>query len=106
MDVISRTECCVFIESENSIYLDNLKNGKEETLSPWLYEEIRFMNQLPRQAIKRTRYYSREGLNESFMMKLRVDTSGFHSLSTYVLSLLTQNKGAKGLDVIYDMCRI
>ncbi len=40
------------------------------------------------------------------MMKLRVDTSGFHSLSTYALSLLTQNKGAKGLDVIYDMCRI
>lgn len=106
MDVISRTECCVFIDSEHSIYMDNLKNGKEETLSPWLYEEIRFMNQLPKQAIKRTRYYSRDGLNESFMMKLRVDTSGFHSLSSYALCLLSQNKGTKGLDIIYDMCNL
>lgn len=106
IDVISRTECCVFIDSENSIYLDNLKNGKEETLSPWLYEEIRFMNELPKQEIKRTRHFSREGLSESFKMKLSVDTSGFHSLSSYTLSLLSQNKGTKGLDVIYDMCRI
>ena len=106
MDVISRTECCIFIDSEHSIYLDNLQSGKEETLSPWLYEEIRFMNQLPKQAIKRTRYYSREGLNESFMMKLAVDTSGFHSLSSFTLSLLNPNKGTKGLDIIYDMCKI
>ena len=107
MDVISRTECCIFIDSNHSIYLDNIKNGKENTLSPWLYEELQFMNKLPKQPLRRTRHFSnsREGIIESFKMKLPVDTKGFYEMTDYSLSLLSQYKGTKGLDAIYDMCR-
>lgn len=49
MDIIDKTDCCIFIDSKHSIALHNLKNSnKAQTLSPWLFEEIFMMKSLPR----------------------------------------------------------
>jgi len=44
LEIMDKTECIIFIDSEQS----TKKNifGKWETLSPWLYEETRFMRKL------------------------------------------------------------
>ncbi len=104
MDVISKAECCIFIDSDHSICLDELKGSDAMTLSPWLYEEIFIMNHLPQQPLKRYRFFcdsSLESLNESLNIRLSVDMHGFHNLSYDDLRLLGQYPGTRGLDALY-----
>ena len=42
-EMIDNCECCIFVGSENSLCL-NLKQIQTETLSPWIYQEIFYMN--------------------------------------------------------------
>lgn len=41
LESIQKAKYCIFIESKESVHLNN--KIKKETLSPWLYEEIKFM---------------------------------------------------------------
>lgn len=51
LDIINSSKYCIFIESKESISLNNGLTKK--TFSPWLYEEIRFMKLLqPRRNVK------------------------------------------------------
>ena len=99
-----------FIESDNSIALQGIR---EQTLSPWLYEELTFIKkariQIPSRYghyLRQTRYFSEgvsmEMLNESRELKIsyNVNTKDFKSLSSYNLENL-ENKGLKGLDSLY-----
>lgn len=44
LEVIDRSDCCIVLDSDNSF---NLEEGiKRYTYSPWLYEEISFMNNI------------------------------------------------------------
>lgn len=40
LDIIDCSECCIFIESDQSISLEGIKT---KTLSPWIYEELTYM---------------------------------------------------------------
>ena len=42
-EMIDQCECCIFIGSKNSLRL-NLHEINNETLSPWIYQEIFYMN--------------------------------------------------------------
>lgn len=53
LEAIDRSECCIFIKSNASIPLaDGIKN---QTLSPWIYEENLFMNKIQRRVPQRLR---------------------------------------------------
>lgn len=49
LEMIEQCECCIFVQSENSI-IPSLKlkgiSDEDKTFSPWIYEEINYMNML------------------------------------------------------------
>lgn len=45
MEMIQKTECCILIGNGDSINLNSVREGK--TISPWVFEEISYMNNLP-----------------------------------------------------------
>ena len=110
LDIIDRSECCIFIESEESISLEGIKS---KTLSPWIYEELTYMKKgritipvryqhLRGQVRMYTEVASMEMLNEarelevSYDVNLKdfagVDHNDFQSL---------QGQGIQGLDWLY-----
>lgn len=107
MDIINKTECCIFLDSGHSIQMKSLENAsKARTLSPWLYEELSFMRYLPTQTVmRRTKYFSSglENLFEGMELKIahEVELKGFLPMDTIDLQLLAQYKGTRGLDSLY-----
>lgn len=107
MDIINKTECCIFLDSGHSIQMKSLENAsKARTLSPWLYEELSFMRYLPTQTVvRRTKYFSSgmENLYEGMELKMahEVEFKGFLPMDTTDLQLLAQYRGTKGLDALY-----
>lgn len=97
MDIINKTECCIFIESNHSIKLQDLKNSnKAKTLSPWIYEEISMMRYLPtRKSGRRQICFSNKGkvidMNESFDIGHSIDLSGFNNLDLNTLINFQKN---------------
>ena len=66
LDTIKNSKCCIFIESEESISLEN--GLKRKTFSPWLYEEIKYMALF--QPYNDTKYFEKAvSLNEGLKMK-------------------------------------
>lgn len=107
MDIINKTECCIFLDSNHSIEMGNLSNtSRARTLSPWLYEELSFMRYLPLQQLKvRTKMFSSgmENLYEGIGLKIahEVTVKGFLNMDATDLMLLSQYRGEKGLDALY-----
>lgn len=107
LDIINRTECCIFLDSEHSIHIENLNNtNKARTLSPWIYEEISFMRYLPlQQSYLRERKFSSgaRDLFEGVEMKMshEIDFNGFIPMEGYDLQLLAEHWGTDGLDALY-----
>lgn len=107
MDIINKTECCIFLDSNHSIEMGNLSNtSKARTLSPWLYEELSFMRYLPLQQMRmRTKTFSSgvENLYEGIELKVahEVTVEGFLDMDSTDLMLLSQYGGEKGLDALY-----
>lgn len=67
MEMIEQCECCIFIQSDNST-IPSLKlrgiEHRDKTFSPWIYEEINFMNMLePHQSRRLLKLFS--DLNEN-----------------------------------------
>lgn len=59
MEAINNIECPIFIETGNSVPLKT--TIQEKTLSPWIFEEVNFMNKLNRKRPTRlynTHYFS------------------------------------------------
>lgn len=107
MDIINKTECCIFLDSGHSIQIKYLENAsRARTLSPWLYEELSFMRYLPTQKdLLRTKYFSSgvENLIEGMQLNVahKVELKGFLPMDTTDLRLLAQYRGEKGLDALY-----
>lgn len=107
MDIINKTECCIFLDSDHSIHMDGLNNtNKARTLSPWIYEELSFMRYLPiQQTILRTKMFSSgmENLFEGVQLKVahEADMKGFLPMDEIDLSLLAHYGETKGLDALY-----
>lgn len=72
LDTIQRSKYCIFIESLESVPLTS--GLKKETLSPWLYEEIKYMQLL--QPKRETKLFS-EGLEKAIVdCKVAYDVTG------------------------------
>lgn len=108
LDVINKSECCIVLDSNNSINLHCLENpDNAKTLSPWIYEEISFMRYLPQQSARTTKYFSQggalESLNESKRLKIAnpADFSGFEVMTGEDLCHL-HTDGEDNLDMLYE----
>ena len=109
MDIINKTECCIFIESSHSLDLNRLDNdSRAKTLSPWLYEELTIMRLLPtRGATRKVRYFSSitdSRLNESLenlRIRHHVDLTEFGTLTSADLMSL-YDLGQSGLNRLYQ----
>lgn len=109
MVIINKTECCIFIQSGNSIDLNRLDNtSRAKTLSPWIYEELSMMRMLPSRGTRReVRYFSaitdsrlHESL-EDLRIRHSVDLRDFGTLTSQdLLSLYDQ--GYVGLNHLYQ----
>lgn len=70
LETIKNSKYCIFIESEESISLEN--GLKKKTFSPWLYEEIKYMTLF--QPTDSRKYFSiTDSLNENFKVKYDAD---------------------------------
>ena len=110
LDIIDRSECCLFIESDESISLEGIKT---KTLSPWIYEELTYMkkgritipDRYPRFR-SQVRMYAEgarmEMLNESreLVVSYDVNLKDFTLIDVYDLQSL-QGQGIRGLDKLY-----
>lgn len=112
LEAIRRSECCMFVESPHSL---TLKSGIEtQTLSPWIYEEATFINniqpKLPPRLVKPELRVFCEGGN------LRVSDSQNQLKSQYKIDLtnfkhikaddLEVGFGTTILDLIYRQYQI
>lgn len=95
LETIQRSKCCIFIESSESVPLSS--KLKKETLSPWLYEEIKYMQLLQP---KGERKLFTEGLEKAIVdCKISydvTDVSGFPFLDYKAISNFS--KGSLLLD--------
>ena len=87
-EMIDQCECCIFVQSNNSLTLDF---NDTLTLSPWIYEEIFYMNHTKDEFPDRLKGYYNKVLNETRMfdseikMSHVVDLKGFKPLlQTYL----------------------
>lgn len=113
LEAIRRSECCLFIESPNSI---TLKNGVEtKTLSPWIYEEASYINTIqptlpPRLIGSRIKFFCEGGnisiqdsISKQMRAQYRIDLANFQYIES---ADLAGNDGTGILDAIYDKYQI
>lgn len=79
LDMIDQCHVCLFIKSQNST-LPSANFGDVTTLSPWIYEEISYMNHIE----KRRQYFS-EGVGQAPPIAHPLDLSGFKPLTATTL---------------------
>lgn len=85
-EMIDQCECCIFVGSEQSFKFD-FNSLKTTTLSPWIYEEIFYMNHTKERMPDRLegkygRYRQINCSNEGFSLKMShaIDLSTFNNL--------------------------
>lgn len=110
LEAVNRSECCILIQSENSVTLGEGIDNK--TLSPWIYEEISFIQHIERQLPPRLKSPSIRIFCEGAKLELRDSTSNSLKVSYDVdlndFKLINSNdlRGKRGmglalLDEIY-----
>lgn len=109
MKMMDKTECVLFVDSDNSI---RYQKGDTTTPSPWIYEEICFVNYLQRcipnrlsQSLSSGGKLNERHFSEQEMSKIRysVDLTKFKELKSSLLQRV-KNTGYKekdALDMIY-----
>lgn len=78
LDMIDQCDICLFVSSENST-LPEANFGDIKTLSPWIYEEISYMNHI---AIRRRNMYSEGGAVLPIQISHPLDLRGFKTLTS------------------------
>lgn len=104
--MIDNIPCVIFVNSENSLNLNINSNGKigVATMSPWIYEEINYINSLKENCPD---YYksiikeSQECFSERFAFN--VEIGNFRQLSAKTLSNLSINNREKSMCKIFDL---
>jgi len=90
LEMIDKTQCSVFVESENTLKLSNLKpTTKAETLSPWIYEELCMMKYVRRGSRIIEKGFS---VNEGFEISHTVDVNSLIPISLAQLRTLDSSK--------------
>lgn len=104
MDIINKTDCCIFIESNHSIKLSALNNANtSNTLSPWIYEEYAMMKYLPRNRFGKQvrKYFSADGVRESRDLRIAYDIDMQMFLTLKCSDILSLNNGYPALEDLY-----
>lgn len=113
LEIMDKTECIIFIDSNQS----TTKNvfGKWETLSPWLYEETRFMRKLKPRMPKRflseliTKAFTAESLeyvcdsrSDGINFKYKIDdVKELDGITLDYLNQMSNYKGVESLNYLY-----
>lgn len=105
MRMIDNIPCVIFVDSEESISYIKNKDGEigEITRSPWIYEEINYINSLKEKCPEYYKGQIREGLecfSEGF--KFNVDKGNFRILTSDVLSNLTIDNRVQAMCDLFD----
>ncbi len=113
MEMIEQCECCIFVQSNNSIIpsleLDSISK-ENKTFSPWIYEEINYMNMLqPHKSQRLLRLFS--SLNENAQREINSHTEHpvpiVHGLNLDKFTKVTRselpylNDGNDWLNILY-----
>ncbi|MGL5705989.1 MAG: hypothetical protein ACRDD6_12035 [Tannerellaceae bacterium] len=112
--MIDKTECVFFLNTDNYISLNDIKN---KTLSPWIYGEIEITRTIQKKTPKRptTSLFSRGGaINESLnksmdlILEYPIDISHFTTINDETLKSwrLTKRKDNAALDELYKITQI
>ncbi|MBR3407246.1 MAG: hypothetical protein IKG86_00195 [Paludibacteraceae bacterium] len=78
LDMIDQCDICLFVSSKNST-LPEANFGDIKTLSPWIYEEISYMNHI---AIRKSNMYSEGGAIQPIRISHPLDLSDFDTLTS------------------------
>ena len=111
LEMISQCECCIFVQSDNSVIpslpLSGIK-GNDKTFSPWIYEEINYMNQLQPYLPKQRRLALFSSLTESTQRETEIAVPIAHGINLDKFTKLDRTKMPYGnlgnedwLSVIY-----
>lgn len=104
LEMLQKTECCILIGDGENIDLKDVAKGG--TLSPWIYEEITYMNNLPivplRNYTKRKEFSEKGNINEAteFNVRYTPNVSKFIKLNETFFSE-SNNRETAWLDEIY-----
>lgn len=77
LDMIDQCDICLFVSSENST-LPHVNFSDINTLSPWIYEEVSYMNHI---AIRERNMFSEGGVVQPVQISHPLDLSGFGTLT-------------------------
>ena len=109
MEAIDNIECPIFIETKNSVPLKTTIQDK--TLSPWIFEEVNFMNKLQRKHpvwLNDTRYFSArdrgillEKARDSLKISHSIPTSGLVFINSNNIKEMKGFKGKLALRALY-----
>lgn len=109
MEAIDNIECPIFIETKNSVPLKSTIQDK--TLSPWIFEEVNFMNKLQRKRpmwLYNTRYFSAddrgillEKAQDSLKISHTVPTNGLVLINSTNIKAMRGFKGKLAMKALY-----
>lgn len=104
LEMIDKMECCILLENSKSKIDFNELKSNEYTLSPWIYEEVSFMNHIRLQEkLNRTTSLlesQRKAFSASLTMGHGIETKDFIELSSQDFPYLDQSK--HWLDYLYQ----
>lgn len=110
MEAIDNIECPIFIESKNSTLLKT--DIQSKTLSPWIYEEVSFMNKLQRKTpawFAETRYFSAENRQillekayDSLKISHEIPTKGLTRISSKHIKSMSGFNKRNALRALYN----
>lgn len=116
-EMIDNCECIIFVNTPNSIRvsdeLKNIKDGYQQTKSPWIYHELAMTGMLPQKPLIRKRNCFAYGMlfenvNQAPEIWYNVDKylQNMIALSNEHIekwSKYSKYKGSKSLDVLYEI---
>lgn len=92
LEMIASCKIFIFIESNDSLDLNELRRNRFTTFSPWIYQELEYVKMLfiaKGQRLDEQRLFSSQG-KISFLMRHEVDLWGFKRLTAASLNSLNQ----------------
>lgn len=110
-EAIDEIECPIFIESSNSVTLE--EGIKKSMLSPWIYEEVGYMGKLPHKIpsrFPRNQYFSvgaesvmlnEAEVSDSLQMTHPLDVSKFKLIEKSDLTAMRGYNGESSLNTLY-----
>lgn len=106
MRMIDNIPCVIFIDSEESMSYEKNIDGKisEVTKSPWIYEEINYINSLKENCPSYYKEEIHEGMEcFSERFKFNIDKGDFQILTKKELTNLTQNNKEQAMCDLFNV---